>query len=119
MEAGGKVKSLSHSNLPFFTDSVLMLSRFKLNYKGEISHWKQARCVFGRMRGGDEGTHPSSPISEVSSQNCLICQICILSQTVTPNMPILYFLYVTFGNTCLRIHPHLLVGCLFGYLAQV
>ena len=66
----------------------------------------------------DEGTHPSSPISEVSSQNCLICQICILSQTVTPNMPILYFLYVTFGNTCLRIHPHLLVGCLFGYLAQ-
>ena len=37
MEAGGEVKSLSHSNLPFITDSVLMLSRFKLNYKGEIS----------------------------------------------------------------------------------
>ena len=37
MEAGGEVKSLSHSNLTFFTDSVLMLSRFKLNYKGEIS----------------------------------------------------------------------------------
>ena len=53
MEAGREVKSLSHSNLPFLTSPVLMLSRFKLNYKGEISHWEQARCVFGRMRGGD------------------------------------------------------------------
>ena len=52
MEAGGR-SSLSLSNLPFFTDSVLMLSRFKLNYKGEIS--LGAGSVFGRMRGGDVG----------------------------------------------------------------
>ena len=37
MEAGGGGKSLSPSNLPFITSPVLMLSRFKLNYKGEIS----------------------------------------------------------------------------------